>query len=335
MNHKRSDSFPLFFFGSLFFGLILGAGLICLLYRCSEAIATSQCFCEFTKAKFLPSLACQSPCLGNRFCAILSENPPWFIITSVAAAPPLIVTWWYRHKYKVAEIAKGQHDVDIAHAQMITTRFQERISKDTESDHWTVVETLSAFLRQNAGHAGTNKNSAFISFYQAIEGAGKVEEDVVKKIQELIKEDKIPRPSEPIQAVMSFLARRQWTQQETEPVNLSRTTLTRVNIERPLDKRAILKGAKMKGCFLVLANLRNADLSDVDLRGSMLVSADLRGTNLKGALWQGDEVVDEGQGVLIFRGNARFDDAIYDGNTIFPEHFDPKKLGMIESPVAA
>ncbi len=89
---------------------------------------------------------------------------PWSLLTGLAAAPALLLTWIWRDQAK-------RKDLEIAQESQLTDRFAtavkllgddkrdirlggiyalERLSKNSKADHWAIMETLSAFIRENA-----------------------------------------------------------------------------------------------------------------------------------------------------------------------------------------
>jgi hypothetical protein len=116
----------------------------------------------------------------------------------------------------------------------------ERVMADSRRDHYTVVEVLSAFVREHAGtpadHVITNGNAP--------------------------KET----PAD-VQAALTVLGRRP-LRPEHRPVNLIRTWLP----------RADLRDANFQGFVLCGANLQGADLIRTQLQGSHLDGADMTDT---------------------------------------------------------
>jgi len=121
----------------------------------------------------------------------------------------------------------------------------ERIAKDSVRDHWTIMEVLSAFVRENAP----------------------LKEDLEAKKAEGEQQPQKLRTD--IQAALTIIGRRD---PEKDPEN-QRLDLSKVNIAG-----AELMKAQLQGANLSEANLQEANLIDANLQG-----ANLGGTNLKGA----------------------------------------------------
>ena len=80
-----------------------------------------------------------------------------------------------------------------------------------------------------------------------------------------------------------------------------------------------LRASRFKDSDLRHASLVDADLRESDLRGANLAAADLRGADLRAAdlRW------------ILWTGQTRFEGALYDGATLFPDAFEPLDAGMV------
>jgi hypothetical protein len=115
----------------------------------------------------------------------------------------------------------------------------ERIARDSQKDHWTVMEVLTAFVREQS------KNE-----YEEIA-------DSEGNITRVAVESK-PNITADIQAALTVIGRRKWTDQE-----------------RPRQK-IDLTDSFLRGTVLFEANLRNANLCNTILTRSLLIRTDLR-----------------------------------------------------------
>ena len=120
----------------------------------------------------------------------------------------------------------------------------ERIARDSEPDQWTIMEVLTAFVRQNAPIIEENESQS--------------PEDQEKLLKLRIS----------IRACLTVIGERKYPDLENKYIDL-----TRVNIS----------GFNLKGFNLTLANLTLADLTEANLTLANLTLADLRGANLTGA----------------------------------------------------
>jgi hypothetical protein len=124
----------------------------------------------------------------------------------------------------------------------------ERIGRNSQEDHWPIVEVLTAYVRQEAAW---NPQSARTTLR--------------------------PLRSD-IQAALNVLARRKWRQTETRRISLVNTDL----------RGAYLADAHFEGAYLPYTHLEEAVLDGAhfqraDLTAVCLAAASLKGTHLYGA----------------------------------------------------
>jgi len=173
----------------------------------------------------------------------------------------------------------------------------ERIARESEEDHWSIMEVLTAYVRQHA--------------HFRPEEAKQAEEDppVVKESggwEETEKTREIPELSADIQAIMTVIRRRTRSFEHGEPdrldlgeTNLSGAYLFGANLSGAGLSRAHLSGARLMGADLVEADLSGAylegadltrvNLYEADLVEALLVEANLEGANLSRANLMGAE----------------------------------------------
>lgn len=135
----------------------------------------------------------------------------------------------------------------------------ERIARDSQKDHWTVMEVLTAFVRENAPYVPNQEETS------ADQETFKLRED--------------------IQAIMTVIGRRKWTDSEKEKLDLRQVHLRGCNLREANLNRIDFSGADLSRTFLVKAILRRANLMNADLSQARLLDADLSkalliGTNL-------------------------------------------------------
>jgi hypothetical protein len=96
-----------------------------------------------------------------------------------------------------------------------------------------------------------------------------------------------------------------------------------------------LRGALLGGADLFGADLAAADLRNADLGGANLCSADLRGADLGGANLLGTDLSDANLSGADLSGatliNADLTGALYDSFTQWPDSFDPRAAGAIDT----
>jgi hypothetical protein len=143
-----------------------------------------------------------------------------------------------------------------------------RIARDSESDHWPVMEVLTAYVRLHSP----------------------------RKLEEKESQDGVHPPELDIQAILTVLSQRSEHHHrkglEYGPIDLHDTNLplADLSLAKPEDpglKGANLQGANLQGADLRMANLQEADLQGADLQGANFEGANLQYTTLQGANLQG------------------------------------------------
>ena len=282
------------------------------------------------------------------FRGTFKEFNAWILATSFISAPVILFLWYIRIKHKEDDIeialSKNQHDRDrlvheISHLtdrhkletdRIIAERFSravehlgsgsiqtrlgaiyelEHISRDSEKEHWTVVEALAAFIR----------SKSLVQFEIAAQDVPNFEESDTSRHD--------------IRMAMIVLGRREHTEYEDKKdleIDLTNTNFRNLKLKGARLERALLwksdfAGVRMRYAKLRKANLkysilRNADMKGADLTDARVVGADLRTESLSQATLAGA------------RYNTTTNEELKQV-TIFPDGFDPKapKFGMIET----
>ena len=127
----------------------------------------------------------------------------------------------------------------------------ERIARDSAPDQWTIMEVLTAFVRQNAPVIKENESQS--------------PEDKEKFLKLRIS----------IQACLTVIAERKYPDLENKYIDLTEVNLSGFNLVG-----FKLKGFNFAGANLTEANLEEADLTEADLTKAVLAGADLTGANL-------------------------------------------------------
>jgi hypothetical protein len=156
----------------------------------------------------------------------------------------------------------------------------ERIARDSEKDHWAVMEVLTAFVRENAPWKGDRTSGEERETHSsAKEGRPKLRAD--------------------IQAILTVIGRRERTfgQREDKRLDLYRTDLRGYNLSYAKLQGVVLRESCLGGAYLFTAHLEEAnlmyailsraDLIDANLEDAYLWGANLEGANLEGANLEG------------------------------------------------
>lgn len=170
----------------------------------------------------------------------------------------------------------------------------ERISKESEEDHWPIMEILTAYVRQNSS-AQIFRNKIITHQAMGIQA----NESTTNEVPEV---SKVPLD---IQAILTVIGRRVKSFENGKPnyldlqetnlerasledahlegADLSRAHLEKANLFRTHLERASFEDAHLEGADLKWAHLERASLEGAYLEGAHLEGADLFGTCLKGA----------------------------------------------------
>jgi hypothetical protein len=130
----------------------------------------------------------------------------------------------------------------------------ERLAKDSPNDHWTIMEVLTAFVREHSPLAPSTTLPKTI-------------------------------PTD-IQAILTVIKRRS-ANSEPDKIDLRKTHLRGADLREASLFRADLRGADLRGANLEGAILSGANLIGADLREASLFRANLRGADLSGANLEG------------------------------------------------
>ena len=173
----------------------------------------------------------------------------------------------------------------------------ERIAHDSPNDHWTIIEVLSTYVRENspatnyAGKTAGGHSSLRTTTPPAKAGKQRLGAD--------------------IQAILKVIGRRDRTHDPPDRrLDISKTDLMGAYLHRAYLQRVDLTGAdlsgadltnahldaNLRGAHLDRAHLDRADLSGADLTGADLTGADLSGADLRGASGLKQSQLDEAKG---------------------------------------
>ncbi|MTJ52840.1 pentapeptide repeat-containing protein [Anabaena sp. UHCC 0253] len=135
----------------------------------------------------------------------------------------------------------------------------ERIAKYSEKDQWTIMEVLTAFVRQNAPVIKENESQS--------------PEDKEKFLKLRIY----------IQACLTVIGERKHPDLENKRLDLTEVNISGFNLEGFNLTGANLAGANLTGAYLFKADLTGAVLFKANLTGANLFKADLEEAKLFGA----------------------------------------------------
>ncbi len=129
----------------------------------------------------------------------------------------------------------------------------ERIAKDSEKDHWTIMEILTAFVRENRSLKETEEGE----------------------------QEQLPKIPTDIQAVLTVIGRRNCeNEQDNQRLDLHKTNLQRSSLSKANLQAALLYEANLQAAVLNQANLQAAVLDEANLQAAILWKANLKKAGL-------------------------------------------------------
>lgn len=163
----------------------------------------------------------------------------------------------------------------------------ERISKDSPRDHWTIMETLTAFVRENAPAPVPQYLVNYLVEVGVVEGRS-------QKLPLEPPKQRLRQPTD-IQAILTVLGRRGEKARKKEAAAGRRLGLWVTDLRGAFLNGAHLEDADLYGADLRLASLRNADLHNAYLHKANLQRAhDLTQTQVNSALGDDQTILPEG-----------------------------------------
>jgi hypothetical protein len=140
----------------------------------------------------------------------------------------------------------------------------ERIAWDSQKDHWTVVEVLTAFIKEQSRKEYKSNILTSPDFSPSLEPMD---------VDFTLRED--------IQAALTVIGRRKWVEQERQLYN-------RIDLSKSFLGKAVLYEANLSGVYFFSTNLTNAilfkaNLSGTDFSGAILLHTKLDFANLSEA----------------------------------------------------
>ncbi|MFA4904300.1 MAG: pentapeptide repeat-containing protein [Desulfobaccales bacterium] len=160
----------------------------------------------------------------------------------------------------------------------------ERIANDSDKDYWTIMETLTAYVRERVpwreqAQDEKGKTSGEEPVVQealtpeAPTAAGAAEEQNATAATAITPAPAAPKPATDIQAILTVLGRRKYRYRQKEEKG-------RLDLRNTDLRGADLTVAHLEGANLVKAHLEDADLQEAHLEGADLTVAHLEGANL-------------------------------------------------------
>lgn len=169
----------------------------------------------------------------------------------------------------------------------------ERIANDSYKDHWTVMEVLTAFIRENSlllleeEDAEEEEEAAEAE----TENTARKKSGKTKKSRPAKKRTKeVTKLSTDMQAALTVIGRRKWWYKETfnQRLDFSGSFLPKANLQYARLDRANFNNVQMPGAMFIMTKLKGASLIEANFEKANFEGADLSqsflaGTNITGA----------------------------------------------------
>ncbi|MBW4560471.1 MAG: pentapeptide repeat-containing protein [Mojavia pulchra JT2-VF2] len=158
----------------------------------------------------------------------------------------------------------------------------ERVSQDFPEEHWTIMEILTAFVRENTSikekEQSRHEDSALAQFDKHKAETYRTQQPDLNFHPESTK------IRTDIQVALTVITRRNSLQdRENQKLDLRNTDIRGADLLEANLEGLDLRGSNLSGADLRGCNLIGADLDGAKLTASILYEANLRGANLRGA----------------------------------------------------
>jgi hypothetical protein len=143
----------------------------------------------------------------------------------------------------------------------------ERIARDSEKDHWTIMEVLTAYVREHARWTDKDGERAKINEQRQGNSWGDA-----------------PLPSQEVQAILTVIGRRSLSHEAGKPYRLD---FRGASLRKASFQGGSFARADFDGAHLEAASFRGADVSNADFSVAFLDDADFPGANGAHAIFKG------------------------------------------------
>ena len=163
----------------------------------------------------------------------------------------------------------------------------EKVAQDFPQEHWTVIEILTAFIRENAAVGEVEAQKEDDSPPTSLKRYRKGERRKTQSYLNVAEES--PKMRRDVQVALSVIGRRNYLHEEENKkldlrnINLRRVELLGANLQRADLRGCDLRGADLRGCDFSGANLEGVKLAGAILFEASFVKANLHGADIQGA----------------------------------------------------
>ncbi len=306
---------------------------------------------------------CPWPRASGTVCEAVAKSPPWTLLTSLAAAPALVVTWWWRTVHKDQDIGQKAQDLQQAEARLRQAEqsFQlervkaeeERVTREIEKARADREERSRRFL-ESVRLMSEEDTPWNLGAIYSLESLARDAEDMRFTVLETLCGFIRRWGRSILDDVTALGATRDWNQRTDVTAAFKSTGRLPAIPEKPLDLRyaklskvecssgsydlADLSNAQLQYVRLTWCTLKESLLVDANLVGATLQQCDLCGTDLTGAKLRDailancdltDAIVCDADLRFALIESSTFRRARYSAETTFPEDFDPTAAQMV------
>jgi hypothetical protein len=183
----------------------------------------------------------------------------------------------------------------------------ERVARDSAKDHPTVIEVLSAFIRE---HSREIRSASELPVGQALS----IRPDVAAALRVIVRRNP-QRDENPVDLTEAELPSAMLEDASLAGARLPGVNLERANLRAVWFEGADLRATDLTGADLEAAKLSYASLEDADLRGALLVRVKAIGTSFVGANLAGADMSGANFSDADFH-EADLSDADFSGSTV-------------------
>lgn len=214
-----------------------------------------------------------------------------YIIGGVLAVIAISLTFWRnwiaregqiteRFTRAIEQLGSGKMEIRLGAIYAL-----ERIAYDSKKDYWPIIETLTAYLRENAPWRESFPGSPV----EATRTEGEIEE-ITTPMASATSDQVVPKLATDIQAILTVLGRRKYRygqKEEKGRLDLQSIDLRGADFAEAHLEGAILCKVHLEGVNFWKAYLEKAHLEEAYLEGAHFEVANLKGAHLSGAYLQG------------------------------------------------
>ncbi|ARV62034.1 low-complexity protein [Nostocales cyanobacterium HT-58-2] len=175
----------------------------------------------------------------------------------------------------------------------------ERVAQDCPKEYWTVMEILTAFVRENGERNRQEEETE--------EKPARIRTDIQAALSVIARRDaEKDQPNQKINLRYADIRGADLHKANLQQADMRGANLTEVDLRGADLCEADLDGAKLSGALLYEANLQSTNLADANLCGANLnrawvCAANLRAANLTGATLRGANL----QGANLYKANLQ------------------------------